>query len=218
MHYLLEVKKDENIGMLGTFLKGKSNRPHFDGVFNSRGFAHDILEHSYTQIGNPIEDELMALGGFYYIRVLGGYSRTDKDSLASSIYGLLEDIGMDFYITAPKQYRINDKEYNDAIATAVKKGINIYTNTKYPREEGRINLTLQQIKYLKGWICKGFSYTKARYRGFDSCDLVYRFNTIEKELARLYNSIAYKGQQFKVNINLHANTVKWSEIHEEYYN
>ena len=223
MQYLLEVKEDPNVGELGVYIKGKSSRPHFDACFSANGFAHDILEHTYTMTGNPVEDELMAIGGFYYIRVLGGYSNryryTTKEDLASSVYSLLEDCSFyceDILISDPKQYRINDSEYNDAINHAVSKGHRTYK--QYNSEKDCYKFTATEIKFIKGWICKGFSYTKNRYRGLDSCNLVYKFNTIERELESLFKSIDYEGQQFKVNINVKQNKVNWEQLHEpDYY-
>ena len=223
MHLLLEVKEDKNIGELGVFVKGKTSRPHFDGCFDSTSLAHDVLEHPYLMTGNPIEDELMALGGYYYIRVLGRYSNkyryTTEEDLTDSVYSLLESCSYyfeDISISDPKQYRVNDSEYNDAINHAVIKGNRTYR--KYNNEEDCYKFTTKEIKFIKGWICKGFSYTKNRYRGLDSCDLVYRFNTIERELENLFKSIGYEGQQFKVNINLRQNKVKWEQIYEpDYY-
>ena len=66
MHYLLETKECENYGGVGLLIKGKSSRPHFDPSQLATGLVHDILEHSYVQTGNAIEDELMAIGGAYY--------------------------------------------------------------------------------------------------------------------------------------------------------
>lgn len=218
MHYLLESKECENYGGVGLLIKGKSSRPYFDPSQSATGLTHDILEHPYTQVGNPIEDELMAIGGYYYIRVLGGY-RTNygyirEEGLTNSIYSLLEDTYYDFEITDPKQYRVNDSDYNEVISTAVRKGVNTYK--EYNKDEDCfVELTQQQVNFIKGWICRGFSYTKARYRNLDSCDLVYRFNRIEKDLASLFKSIEYEGQQFKVNINLQTNTVNWKEISDE---
>ena len=140
------------------------------------------------------------------------------------MYSLLESCSCyceDVFVSDPKQYRLNDPEYNDVINHAVIKGHKTKghkTYKEYNSDEDCYKFTATDIKFIKGWICKGFSYTKNRYRRLDSCDLVNRFNTIERELESLFKFIDYEGQQFKVNINLKQNKVKWEEIHEpDYY-
>lgn len=214
MHYLLEVKEWEEVGELGLVIKGKSNRPHFDPTTTAIGLTHDILEHTPKQISNPIEDELIALGAFYYIRVLGcydtGYRVITVEDLANNIYSLLEDIHWEFDgLEDPKQYWTKDKYLNSDIKEAALKAIKLYKeyNEEYPLD---IN-----IRYLIGWICKGYSLTKARYRKYDSYDLAYKFKSISKQLERLVKSVEYEGQQFKLKINLQNSEVNWEELNDE---
>jgi hypothetical protein len=223
MHYLLESKECENFGGIGLLIKGKSSRPHFDPSQSAASIAHDILEHTHIQVGNAIEDELMAIGAGYYIRYLGGYFNgykyTDFKDFESDICQMLTHLEIENCpLSDPKQYFTRDKKVNLDFDIVIRKGINLYKE-EYDDENHKSTFSKQTIKFIKGWLCKGYFYTKARYRNLDSCDLVYRFNTIERELASLFKSIEYEGQQFKVNINLQANKVKWSEIRneEDYY-
>jgi hypothetical protein len=217
MHYLLETKECKNYGGVGLLIKGKSSRPHFDPSQLATGLVHDILEHSYVQTGNAIEDELMAIGGAYYIKYLGGYFNgyryTNFKDFESDICQMLTYLD-DCLLSDPKQYFTRDKEVNSDFDIVIRKGIKLYKE-EYDDEEYKSTFSKQTIKYLKGWLCKGYSYTKARYRNWDSCDLAYKFKNISKQLESLVKSVDYEGQQFKVNINLQANTVKWKELRDE---
>lgn len=217
MHYLLEVKEWEEVGELGLVIKGKPHRPHFDPAVSAIGLAHDILEHTPKQISKPIEDELVALGAFYYIRVLGGYDTKFRfinvGDLANNIYSLFENIHWDFDgLQDPKQYWTRDKYVNSDIKQAALKSIELY------KEYNAESLLDINTKYLIGWLCKGYSITKARYKKYDSYDLAYKFKSISKQLESLVKSVDYEGQQFKLNINLSTNKVNWQELYaEDYY-
>jgi hypothetical protein len=217
MHYLLETKKCEEYGGIGFVIKGKPNRPHFQPSQSAVSLTHDILEHSYIQIGNPVEDELFALGGLYYIRLLGGYDNgyryLEARDIESDICQLLDYMEE---INDPKQYFTRDKEVNADFDSIIKKGTELY-KYEYDDEERDDGFDILTIKYLKGWLVKGYSYTKARYKNWDSCDLAYKFKSISRQLESLVKSIDYEGQQFKLNINLKTDTVNWRELYEETY-
>lgn len=221
MYYLLETKECENYGGIGLLIKGNSNRPHFDPCQSDIQLTHDILEHSYKQIGNPIEDELMAIGGCYYIRYLGNYYNDYRcinlKDFESDICHLLPDLLFGYeYLSDPKQYFTKNKEANSDFDSIVKKGIKLYKSEYENKDEYyKTDFTNLNINHLKGWICKGYSYTKARYKKYDSYELTYKFKNISKQLKSLVKSIEYEGQQFKLNINLSTNTVKWRELYAE---
>lgn len=214
MHYLLETKECENCGGIGLLIKGKSNRPHFDPCQSAIQLTHDILEHSYKQIGNPIEDELMAIGGCYYIRYLGNYYNEYRcinlKDFESDICHLLPDLDL----SDPKQYFTKNKEANSDFDSVIKNGIKLY-KSEYDNEDYKTDFTNLNIKYLKGWICKGYSYTKARYKKYDYYELTYKFKSISEQLKSLVKSIDYEGQQFKLNINLQATKVNYKELYAE---
>lgn len=217
MHYLLETKECENYGGIGLLIKGNSNRPHFDPCQSAIHLTHDILEHSYKQIGNPIEDELMAIGGCYYIRYLGNYNKgyryLELKDFESDICYLLHNLVFEYeYLSDPKQYFTKNKEANSDFDSVIKNGIKLY---KSENEEYEADLTNLNIKYLKGWICKGYSYTKARYKKYDSYELAYKFKNISKQLERIVKLIDYEGQQFKLNINLQTSKVNYKELYAE---
>ena len=219
MHYLLETKECENYGGIGLLIKGNSNRSHFDPCQSERQLTHDILEHSYKQIGSPIEDELMAIGGCYYIRYLGNYNKgyryLELKDFESDICYLLHNLVFEYeYLSDPRQYFTKNKEANSDFDSVIKNGIKLY-KSEYENEEYEADLTNLNIKYLKGWICKGYSYTKARYKKYDSYELAYKFKNISKQLESLIKSIEYEGQQFKLNINLQTAKVNYQEFYAE---
>lgn len=215
MHYLLETKECEEYGGIGFVIKGKPNRPHFQPSQSAVGLTHDILEHSFKPVANPVEDELFALGAFYYIRILGvynnGYTYPTVQNLSYEICELLryeED-----YLQDPKQYWTKDKYVNADLKKAVKEGIKLYKE-EYSDEDYIPNFNQ---KYIIGWLAKGYSYTKARYRKWNSLELAYIFKSISEELKNLFKCIDYEGQQFKLNISLQTNTVNWKEIYDKDY-
>lgn len=219
MHYLLETKECENYGGIGLFIKGNSNRPHFDPCQSAIQLTHDILEHSYKQTGNPIEDELMAIGGCYYIRYLGkyydDYRYLELKDFESDICHLLPNLVFEYnYLSDPKQYFTKNKKANFDFDSVIKNGIKLY-KSEYDDEDYKADFTNLNIKYLKGWICKGYSYTKARYKKYDSYKLTYNFKRISEQLKSLIKLIDYEGQQFKLNINLQTANVNYKELYAE---
>jgi len=215
MHYLLETKECEEYGGIGFIIKGKPNRPHFQPSQSALGLTHDILEHSYKPIGNAVEDELFALGAFYYIRILGCYDNGCR-------YSTVQDLGSEIadllgyqkdYLQDPKQYWTKDKYVNADLKEAARKGIKLYKE-EYQDEDYIPDFNQ---KYIIGWLAKGYSYTKVRYKKWDSYELAYKFKRVSNQLEKLVKSIDYEGQQFKLNINLQTDKVTWEELHEEAY-
>ena len=217
INYLLEVKKDEELtGELGLVVKNKEvNRPYFQPATTSSLLTHDILEHPYRQITGDIEDELMAIGGVYYIRYLGQYETTkyrytELRDLSSDICEILRYLNNGYKLNNPKQYSTKNKYVNKDIQKVVKDAIKLYIN----EFEELLNCDNTLIKYIQGWIFKGYSYTKKRYYKYDYYTLSYIFKNIEEELNNLYKNISYEGQQFKLKINLNQIKIYWKEVEE----
>lgn len=203
------------------------DQPKFNAS-RGMGVAHDTLEH-FDVASGTLEEELMAFGSIFYIRVQSGhlmernpYSTSPGEVLAGDLSRFLTDQwyqGRNAQViqTHPGRPRhLPDLESDlDESVTATMRMLADDLGDDAMREFRQANPNVR--KDLRRWIRAGYWKCKAKYGSAPGWRLAEAFDTIAREVDALKHND--EGDELRVTVRLakanHAPTVKVTAIRLE---
>jgi hypothetical protein len=216
MKYLLEVREHTEYGEKGLIIKN-IGRDHFDPL-NGQVIAHDVIEHPVKAHPNCYVDEFMALGAIVGGRIENGYLQGTR---YLSFYDITADITQlavssfhsGYNLVLPCNSGLRDIEITADIRSAVRKGLASVSD----EIEESYNFTDNTVDYITGWICKGYSLFKKRFKGLQIYEICnYLFNTIKEECDLFLKSTEI-GDQAILNVIFSRYHCELKQIcHDEY--
>lgn len=185
-NYKLTVAENQLTGEIGVIVcTGRKYHDPWDGTTA----AHDILEHPATPHHDPYIDEFMALGAMAASRIATNhrsFSRPRADSLAD----LSSDIAR-LVLERPQQLcpissrnRVRDSRIVSDFIDCVKAGIEeARYELKHEPEFEIHEINEEELSSIVGWMCKGYSLYRARFRRSPG-NAIYLFDQIQEEVDR----------------------------------
>lgn len=207
MRYLeIRTIRDEMTGELG-FNLIKNGMPNNGSEFvagHGLIIAHDIIEHQQglKNIGT-LEDELIALGGITYTRVVTGELQTPiftgEKSLSFDIARMFEYYSEKCYRSGKKYYPkrlLEDYEYDSIMETIqiARKSLILNEDEEWYYDDDRKKYIEPYLSWCKHLMLHGVY--KAEKRFGNNHVALHVFKMIEEEVNRHSKWIDYEGQEF----------------------
>lgn len=201
-----------NIGLRPTWI------PNTD-PFLGMAVAHDILEHMPGDKGT-FEDEMQALGASLWIRSNGYYQRNGNINPVHVHIGSEFENQKDYFsqrgdgicISDPGRTLALDEWVENDITEALKYG------RKCERDRCRENegygddtitlMTSRNMRYIHGWMRKGYRRTVRRYKGIQSYQVEHMFITIEEKADLLIKHAEIEGAKVKFIVDVDRGDVR----------
>lgn len=222
---ILIAKKCPQSGELGYIFKALPFNPDLFMVSNDPLLiAHDLLEHpnGLKNIGT-IHDELMALGGIYFIRGYDGRLRRDR---IGSVYSFEENISSDIVrmfgeltfvdfkpYTKRTMSTVPDEKFKEVISLTRGELVKEYDKDIFKSVHDRGTNTNIYLKSALAYMRLGYRKTARRFNN-DACYANNLFWEITDKLAPYFKYVDYEGQQLKLSVD--GNKVYVDEYYEDY--
>lgn len=228
MKYILHYEKDQDTGELGFRIEGsKAIAGAYNMATDGVLIAHDILEHRAINKIGTIGDELMALGGVWYVRGQHGELRRDR---TGSFYTPAQNVASDV-VNMGRDIILGYKKYREKLPRVQVNGHLFLEDFQEIINEARNSL----IKELEGEV-----YTKTALENYLDCALKFMiagFNHVQKRFARYENRFIannifwhiaeavdkaikwaeFEGQQFKLFVNFKDPAARVEEFYPASY-
>lgn len=206
----LEAAIDQEMGVLGLFVKGSSSQENTNSANEGELIAHDLIEHvnGIKNIGG-IDDELEALGAIWYVRGQHGQLRRDnrgsfytiEENISSDITRMFRDYVMGQYVNT--NYSKGKRPVYDD--NNLKEIIECAKNSKWRAEfndEDQVSQT-QFDTFLKISLRRmrvGYSKARRKYEKHSQfCANNIFWNIVDA--LKPYCKPEYEGQQFTLRYN-----------------
>lgn len=189
--------------------------------------AHDILEH-FSHKGDPVENELMAIGALYLLRLESGAQRADysiplQTLLARNIIDVLQDLMEDEALAAPRRRRVHDRdELPLAVVQAAVEEAFVMLDSESRRspdwsQERKAEL-LAHKKSFSDWVLAGYQKATARYANSDAYTVA---STLFDDIARtadavIDSSALSEGDRVRISVDFHHFSVNCRLRHQGY--
>jgi hypothetical protein len=186
------------------------DQPNFNA---SQGFgvAHDTLEHFDLKAGT-LEEELMAFGSIFYIRVDSGHMMGRSPMARSPGYIMAGDLCrflcdawwrgehrvLKAYQGRPRHMPDLEADLDEAIHETMKQLRDELDDEQAYRDFKRANPTIKDD--LRRWIRAGYWKCKARYGGAPGWRLAEAFDAIEQAVDR--HNYAEEGDRLRVTVRM----------------
>ena len=161
---------DRNAEWAGWLMQGQEG--NFDPMFEGYGVAHDVLEH-FTDHDSGIEDEMMAFGSIFYIRVDGGYSFNGYSGLKNLLYEIVTFLAENSFKIRPLHgCRINETVRDNTLALFDHDDIQGVLRDELDLRCLPPTVTLSDahnaLLHALRWVSKGYAKAKRRFGSWHS--------------------------------------------------
>ena len=189
----------------------QDGRPNFD-VAGGALIAHDVLEHlPRGQKHGPAEDELLALGARFYLRVASGwwwnqsYMTSVPNTWASELLNIYHSNHGNL---APRAVvELDDEDMECELQASLR------DSAKMISEECEIELADDDpfIVNAGAWLRTGFRAAEKRYKGTDPLNIMWLAECIEKECDR------FKGEEGeRLIVRVHEKDQTFTVTHKQH--
>lgn len=201
-----------------------------------QGCAHDMLEH-FPSVGNPFEDELLAIGALYVLRYEAGrVNRTPAEYIAAILQEVLGYMLRRGDVPLPRKTRALNREDlpESEMQDAVELAFDMLSRTWKEHLQGddadepRSLDDVQAVKQrVTEWLLRGYARAYRRYARSDVWGVATRlFPAVTKEVDSLLQSQALQpgarvrisarlGGDYGVNIRvMQPQTSRWVPAHQ----
>lgn len=179
---------DENVDLT---VKGSGwrlvNTPAFDPLNVGYGIAHDAIEH--FQAGEEgIENEMMAFGSIYHIRILGGwwyqfgFNVNPPKMVAWDIARFLHEIDFNIKACDTKPSKTMNNFFVEGLQHYIE---HLATKYNVPRQSDQMVKAIYAYQTACGWMTKGYTRSKKRWSGHTSEALTNMFNSVSNAIDRV---------------------------------
>lgn len=223
----LKCIEDQSTGIVGLILAEMPQNEDTNAASEGLLIAHDILEHQNgAKFIGSIDDELEALGGFWYVRGQHGELRRDgrgsmysvHENVASDLSRMfLDHFEGDYYVSkAPRTCKHdNDDAFNDIINYALEQ-IPGELDSYFDHVEYKLALS----NYKKACLARlRIGYRKA-YNRFDKYGRFFAndlFWAITKATDGYCKNAEYPGQEFILEFGSYKHGKAWARCEEFYF-
>lgn len=193
------------------------NMENADAV-GGRTVAHDILEH-FDFAGDPVENELQALGALYLLRFESGAQRGDfsiplETMLARNVMDVLRELLEDENLNAPRRRRVYSRAElpSDLVTRAVGQALTAMDeeaqHEPYWSDDRRMTLHAHKDA-IADWVLAGYQRAVARF----ACADVYTLGTtlfqdIAKKVDQVVDSgVLAEGDRVRISVDFHQLSV-----------
>lgn len=179
---------------------------------NGRTVAHDVLEH-FSFEGDPIENELQALGALFLLRYESGAQVVDLSIplhvlLSRNVGDVFNDLLEDDSLELPRRRRVHGRDSLpcDAVEKAVARACEVLRTTEAPfhLDAARVDAIVQAQAAFCDWLLVGYQRAVSRY----ACSDVYSVGSdLFGEVARstqslLQSDMLSDGDRVRVSVDL----------------
>lgn len=209
------------------FDDSKQNHDGVWGVAEGYLIAHDIVEHARLKDIGTVRDELMALGGIWYVRgQFGEISRSPRGNAVPTHDAIAHELVTLSSIQADKKNRLNvsrisecgyEDDFNDIVNIAKPKIVSELECYDMTRNEIH-NFLDSYLEDSRRLMVAGFNHAHKRYKRVGGAT---KANTIFWNIAEEFDRFVryedfWEGQQIALHVNFTTASVKVKRVHDEY--